>query len=147
MADYTEMDWDTPIKNESGFILLPEGDYDFVIDHLDRARFKGSEKIKPCNMADVYFNITAPDGKEAQIKESYILDRRLMWKMAELFKGVGLMREDDEEIPAKWNQLPGLAGRAHVIQVPGSKDPSKMFNQIKELYPKKLNSFTAGAFS
>ncbi len=142
-----EMGWDDPIRNEAGFIELPEGDYDFVIDHFDRARSSGEGKLPPCDMAVVYFNMTAPDGREAQIRENYLLHRSLMWKLAELFKGAGLMQEGDEEIPPKWNMLPGCTGRARVILVPGVKDPSKKFNRIKELYPKKLNSFKPGAFS
>lgn len=146
-SEERELDWDEPIRNVSGFVELPEGDYDFVIDHLDRARSQGEGKLPPCKMAVVYFDVTAPDGSVARIKENYLLHTSLEWKLAELFKGAGLMREDEKEIPAKWHLLPGCTGRAKVTLVPGYKDPSKKYNKIDMLYPKKLNGFKPGAFS
>ena len=42
-----ELNWDDEIEKDNSFITLPEGDYDFVIDHFERARHPGSEKIPP----------------------------------------------------------------------------------------------------
>lgn len=145
MDEGRELGWGDAIQDTGGYIELPEGDYDFVIDHFDRARSKGGGKLPACNMAVVYFNITAPDGRETQVRENYILHSSLQWKLAELFKGVGLMQEGEEYTP-NWSALPGLTGRAKVVLVPGTKDPSKNFNRIKELYPKKINKFTPGKF-
>ena len=36
-----ELGWDDVIEKDSNFVTLPEGDYDFVIDHFERARHPG----------------------------------------------------------------------------------------------------------
>ena len=41
-----ELDWDDTIEKESGeYVLLPEGDYPFLVESFDRARHAGSEKL------------------------------------------------------------------------------------------------------
>ena len=66
-----ELSWDDNIQNDSSFVELPEGDYEFTIDHYERGRSQGSAKIPPSNMAIVFFNIRTPEGQEVTIKENY----------------------------------------------------------------------------
>lgn len=140
-----ELGWDDTISQESSFVELPEGDYDFVVDHWERGRFPGSEKIPACNMATVYFNVKGPDGQEGSVRENFILHTRMEWKLSELFRSVGLKKEG-EEVRMNWNALPGLTGRCHITLDPDSKDPSKKYNHIKKLYPKEPKRFEAGKF-
>ena len=41
-----ELGWDDSITQENSFIELPEGDYDFTINHYERGRFAGSAKSR-----------------------------------------------------------------------------------------------------
>lgn len=141
-----ELGWEDTIKNDSSFIELPAGDYDFTIDHWERSRSNGSEKIPASNMAIVYFNIHTKGGDIVQIRENYILHSKLEWKLSELFCGVGLKKKG-EELRMNWNALPGLTGRCEVSLDPDSKDSSKKYNHIKKLYPKEApQNFTPGTF-
>ncbi len=149
MADMMdrEFNWDDEISRDSNFVELPAGDYEFTIDHYERGRFKGSEKIPPCNMATVYFNIQAPDGQTVQIRENYILYSKMEWKLSELFMGVGLKKKG-ETLRMNWNALPGLTGRAKVSLDADKNDPTKKYNHIEKLYPKEDTNkrFQAGDF-
>ena len=41
--DNNIMDWDSAIESDgSQFIVLPEGDYDFIVTGFERGRFPGS---------------------------------------------------------------------------------------------------------
>ena len=140
-----ELNWDDEIEKDSSFVELPEGDYDFVIDHFERARHAGSEKIPPCNKALVFFKVTAPDGGEATIQEGYILYSTLEWKLSELFCGVGLKKKG-ERLKMNWAALPGLKGRAQISLDADPKDPSKKYNHIKKSYPLEEKKFEAGKF-
>lgn len=140
-----ELSWDDNIQNDSSFMELPEGDYEFTIDHYERGRSQGSTKIPPSNMAIVFFNIRTPEGQEVTIKENYILHSRLEWKLSELFCGVGLKKKG-EEVRMNWNALPGLTGRARVSLDADKNDPSKKYNHIKKIYPKEQGKYTAGSF-
>lgn len=146
MAEYEEMDWEAPIDDKPARELLPEGDYDFTIDHFDRERFNGGKKIPPCNMAVVYFNIAAPDGRETQIRENFILHQSLMWKISQLFISVGLMKEKEEGYVPEWGKLAGLTGRAKVTVDPDKDDPEKKYNHIGKLHPKKNRQFSSEGF-
>lgn len=138
-------EWEDEIEKDSSFVELPEGDYDFVIDHYERARHAGSEKIPPCNKALVFFKVTAPDGREATIQENYMLYSSLEWKLSELFCGVGLKKKG-EKLKMNWAALPGLKGRAQISLDADPKDPSIKYNHIKKIYPFEEKKFKVGTF-
>lgn len=142
-----ELNWDDEITKDTNFIELPEGDYDFTIDHYERSRSRGSDKLPPSNMAIVFFNVRTPDGEEVQIRENYILHTKLEWKLSELFCGVGLKKKG-EPLHMNWNALPGLTGRAKITLDSDRNDPSKKYNHIGKLYPKEDTNkkFKAGDF-
>lgn len=140
-----ELPWDAEITDESECVTLPEGDYEFEIDHYERARHAGSDKIPPCNKAIVYFRIKSEDGKEVTIQENYLLHRKLEWKLSELFRGVGL-KNKDETIRMDWNALPGLKGKAYVIIVSGMNNPDAKYNRIKKIYPYEKKQYKGGMF-
>ena len=129
-----EYGWDDEIVNEGqDFEPLPAGDYDFTINHVERGRSQGSEKLPPCNMATVYFDIHGKD-HDITVKENYILHSRMEWKLSQLFRAVGLKKKD-EPLRMNWNALPGLKGRAKIKLVPGYKDPDRLYDSIDKLYP------------
>lgn len=140
-----ELGWDDEIEKDSSFVTIPEGDYDFVIDHFERARHEGSEKIPPCNKAIVFFNVKGPEDQEITIQEGYILHTKMEWKLSELFCGVGLKKKG-EKLKMNWNALPGLKGRAHISLDPDKNDPDKKYNHIKKIYPFEEKQFKAGEF-
>ena len=74
-----ELDWDSTIdKDEQQYTVIPEGDYNFTVDHVDRTYVgKESEKYANAKMATVYFNIQA-DGEDVQIRENFILHSNLL---------------------------------------------------------------------
>ena len=59
-----ELGWDDTIEKESaGFIILPEGDYEFKVLEFQRARHEGSEKLPPCNKAVITLVVETPEGE------------------------------------------------------------------------------------
>ena len=140
-----ELDWDDTIQDDGkDFEPLPAGDYDFVIEKIERGRSKGEGKLPPCNMATVYFTIHDRD-RDVTIRENFLLHTKMEWRLSELFRSVGLKKEG-EPLRMNWQALPGLSGRCRVKQEPGSKDPSKLFNRIDKLYPKEPKKFEPGRF-
>ncbi len=148
MAEYMEgreLDWDESIPSVSeGFELIPEGNYDFVIERYERARSQGNDKLPPCNMAIVYFRVN-DRGREVVIRENYILHDKFSWKLAQLFIGVGA-RVVEEKVQMNWSMLSGATGRARVSLDADRNDPSKKYNHIKKIYPKEIKQFEPGRF-
>lgn len=140
-----EFGWDDEIQKDNEFVTLEEGDYDFVIDHYERARHNGSEKIPPCNKAVVFFKVMGPNGQETTIQEGYILHAKMEWKLSELFCGVGLKKKG-EKFKMNWGALPGLKGRAQISLDVDTKNPDRKYNHIRKIYPFEEKQFKAGEF-
>ena len=57
------MDWNDSIENDGqAFVLLPEGDYNFVVTNFERGRFPGGSKVPACNKASITVQVNAPEG-------------------------------------------------------------------------------------
>ena len=58
-----ELDWNGTIEHDAPeFTVLPEGDYDFQVVKLERARHPGSSKLPPCNKAVLHIQISDEGG-------------------------------------------------------------------------------------
>lgn len=151
MSDYKELGWDEGFSkdfNENDFILLPEGDYDFTVESFERGRYEGGNWIPPCNKAILKLSIEGPEGPASIILNLYLCTkdscRREIYRF---FESIGQVK-DGEDLRPNWTpgNLVGQTGRAHVIQRPDKKDPSKVYNNIKNFYPKQPKKFTPGNF-
>lgn len=88
-----EMDWDDEVEvNE--YILLPEGDYDFVVESFERGRYEGSNKMPPCNRALLKIRIDAQEGTTV-MNESLFLYDKMAWKIAEFFLSIGFEKGEN----------------------------------------------------
>lgn len=107
-------DWDDEIVNEnSDFILIPDGDYEFTVEKFERGTFDGSSKLPSCKKAIVTFSIKAVEGT-VSITENFLLCSSLEWKLSSLFLSVS-MKKHGEPLRMNWSGLIGKTGRCHVI--------------------------------
>lgn len=114
--DANIMDWDSTIEDDGqgGFILLPEGDYEFTVSGLERARHNGSAKIPACNKAILTLSIEA-DAGVAQVKTSLLLYKTVEWKLSSFFRSIG-QKKHGERLVMDWNAVLGASGTCHIIQ-------------------------------
>lgn len=135
MDDFREYGWEDEISDEGKeFVLLPEGDYDFTVSKVDRARHNGSEKVPPCNMAKVTVTVWgAPDCIE--ITENLFLCNKFEWKLSQFFLALGL-KKHGEPLRMNWGVVPGKRGKCHVyVDTYTKKDGSEgKSNKIKKFY-------------
>lgn len=128
-------DWDDEINNEDGgFVLLPEGDYEFTVEKFERGTFDGSDKLPACKKAIVTFKIHG-ESDSVSIIENFPLCSVLEWKLSSLFLSVG-MKKHGEPLRMDWKGLVGRKGRCHVyVDNYKKKDGSDgQSNKIKKLY-------------
>ncbi len=131
MSSYErELNWDDQIENDSPeFILLPEGDYDFVVTEFERARHGGSEKLPPCNKAVISIKIEGNEGSTT-IKHNLFLHQKTEGMLCAFFTGIG-QRKRNEKLTMNWNKVVGSTGRCKV----GIKTYNdKQYNEIKKFY-------------
>ncbi len=143
-----ELNWDDTIEKEvNNFVLLPEGDYNFVVESFDRARHPGSEKLPPCNKAVIKLRIDGPEGT-AYITHNLFLHTKTEGLLSAFFASIG-QKKKGEPLRMDWNKVPGACGKAKVgIHSYDNKNGEEMkANDIKRFYPKEDGpTFKAGEF-
>ena len=122
-----ELGWDDVIENDNPeFILLQEGDYDFVVDHFDRERHNGSEKLPPCNKAVIYLKVQTPQG-EATVRHNLFLHTKCEGMLCAFFTAIG-QRQHGQRVIMNWLAVPGARGRAKI----GIREyDGKKYNEVK----------------
>lgn len=109
------MDWNDYIEQESQFVTLPEGDYNFTVIGFEKAKHEGSAKIPAgCNKAMLELRFEVPGLGKATIKDQLILHESLEWKLCAFFRSIG-QKQHGRGITMNWNAVNGARGRAHVI--------------------------------
>lgn len=129
-----ELGWDDQIENEGAdFVLLPEGNYDFEVTTFERGRFNGSEKMPPCNQANLIICITATNGQSTTVKKNLLLHSKVEWKLCEFFTSIG-QRKKGEKVSMNWNAVVGSRGRCEVTIRNWKKDDGTPMqsNEIKK---------------
>ena len=127
------MNWDDVIQNESQFVLLPEGIYDFTVTKFEREWFDGSAKIEPCPKAALELTITAPQGTSV-VKENLLLSPKVEWKLCSFFKSIG-QKKSGVAFKMDWTKVLGAKGKAEIeINEYVGNDGSQMKNNRVKSY-------------
>ena len=132
-----EFDWDSEIKNDSEFIVLPEGDYDFVVKGFERGRHNGSEKLPPCNKAILKIEIGDGQGKKVTIEHNLFLHSSCEWRLCAFFESIGARRHG-EPLRMNWNNVVGAKGRCkvYVDEFKSNRTGETLkSNKISKFYP------------
>ncbi len=137
-----ELDWDDSLEKENDYVLLPEGDYDFVVESVERARHSGSDKIPPCNKAIVRLRIESEYGT-AIINHNLFLYSSMEGMLSAFFTGIGQKKKGEKLGRMNWQAVPGSTGRVHVKP---KKYNDNDYNEIKKFYPKEVKQYKAGEF-
>ena len=134
-AEYEEIGYEGTIENEDGgFVLLPDGDYDFTVDKVTRSRYEGSAKMPSCNTVSVELSVWGAGGDRATITERFFLVKKFEWKLSQFFLSIGL-KKHGEQLVMRWN-IEGYKGKCKVYidnykKQDGSDGQS---NKIKKFY-------------
>ena len=142
-----ELGWEDEIENEGGFVLLPEGDYDFRVTDFERGRYAGGKKLPPCNMATLYLAVTGPEGT-ATVRHNLFLHTKCEGLLCAFFTAIG-QRRHGEKLQMNWGRVKGATGRCRlgVRSWTNEKGEEYTSNEVKKFYdPQEKPKFTPGAF-
>lgn len=144
-----ELGWDDEISQEMEFELLPAGTYDFKVESMERGRFGGSEKMAPCNMANLRLQVYDPiSGKSGSVFDTLYLNSKAEWRLSQFFTAIG-QKKKGEPLRPNWTMVPGSSGKVE-IEINRYQDKNgnqKENNKVKRYIQKdEPKSFTAGTF-
>lgn len=142
-----EYDWEDEVENRSDFVDIPDGEYEFFVDHYERSKVGGDGKYAGQNMAVVFCNIITESGQDGpQIKTNLILNKNFDWKLSQFFISLGLMKDEEgARLKMNWNQVGGARGRCQIEHKPNYNDTTKTHLEITEfLKPRKDKKWGSG---
>ena len=144
MANNVAMDWNDTIENDGQeFIILPEGDYNFVVSAFERGRFPGSAKMQACNKASLTLSVETEKGI-ASVRTDLILNRLVEWRISAFFRCIG-RKKHGERLVMDWNNLIGAKGRAHFKprKYTDKEGNEKQANDVDRFYDYDEKNFLA----
>ena len=147
--DYVgELNWESQIQKESDFVLLPEGDYDFVVVDLSRERHQGSDKLPACPKAVVRLQIEGPEGDIVNLKHSLFLHTKTEGMLSAFFCAIGL-KKHGEPFVMNWAKVVGSTGKAkiYIDTYTTDRGEERQSNKVKKFYDKEdapVNTAPAG---
>lgn len=113
--NYRALSWDDTfiprerIEEVDSFTLLPEGEYSFIVEGIERKMHqpKPGGKLPACNMAVVRLRIDSDAGKATVLHRLY-LHEKMYGALDEFFSAVGM--SDSSGLRIDWDNLPGSTG-------------------------------------
>lgn len=137
-----EFGWEDTITKDSEFIILPEGDYNFVVESFERGRHSGSDKMPACNKAILTLRVEAAEGT-VHITHNLFLHTKTEGLLSAFFASIG-QKKKGEPLRMNWNHVPGSSGKAKI----GIRSYNgNNYNEIKRFYPREDGpAFKAGEF-
>ncbi|QDK70326.1 hypothetical protein [Lactococcus protaetiae] len=139
MNDNEILGWDDEVEEGSPFVLLPEGDYPFIITGLDRGIYekpanRESKVPANCPMATVTLEFTAPTGEKTTLTEKFYLYKKMQWKINQFFTSIGAQKNAEGKVRMNWNGVLGAHGTASLII-------NKYMKDNKEKENNKIDTF------
>ena len=134
MAEAKFLSWDSEItKDTQEFILLPAGDYPFIVQGLEKSIYEGdSEKIgKGCPMAVLKIVVDGGSLGHASIQDRLYLTSSMEWKLGSFFRCIG-QKTHGKEYKMDWNNDIGKQGlcKIKVENWVGNDGQPKQSNRI-----------------
>jgi len=128
------LDWDDVLTEDGQeFNSLPEGDYTFTVTNFERSWYKGSDKLPPCNQAEITVEIDNNIGY-AISKFKLHMVKRLEWKLSAFFRCIG-QKKHGEQLKPDWSTVVGSRGKAHFKPRKGTNtDSDRTFNELDKFY-------------
>ena len=108
--------WDSEITQDTPeFILLPEGDYPFMVQGLEKAIYEGtSDKIgHGCPMAILKIVIDGGEKGKTSVQDRLYLCSNMEWKLGSFFRCIG-QKTHGKSYKMDWNNVIGKEGLCHI---------------------------------
>ena len=149
-------DWDDQIPDDGSesleSVLLPEGNYSFLVVKVEKAYYDGGDKIPSCNMVKLFLRVDGGELGTSLCVENVYLYEKMAWKAAQFLRSVGLRKSGEA---MNWRQLldsEGQTGRCqiYVDTFEGRNGEKKQTNKVRRYFdpeeraPKK--GFERGKF-
>ena len=117
--DMEILGWDDEVEEGSPFVLLPEGEYPFVITNLEKGIYEkpaNRESKIPANApkATVTIEIQSPTGETTTLTENFYLYKKMQWKINQFFTSIGAPKNAEGKVKMNGGTVLGARGKAKI---------------------------------
>lgn len=138
------------VTESKDFEVLPEGEYDFEVTNLKRERHGGSANIGPCPVAVLQLKCKGQLASGTVFERLY-LNTKVLWKISNFFKCVGIIAADTPEgtrMPMSlFDQVIGCTGRCKIKPSKYTKDGKEYdSNDVDFIVPKATQQAPATTY-
>lgn len=127
-----ELDWEGVITQDNEFVLLPEGEYGFLVEKFERSRFNGNDNFPACNQANLKIRVFSAMGSTSTlITHSLMLHSKSEWALSAFFTAIG-QKKKGEDLRMNWQTVPQSRGRCKLII---EEYKGENYNKIKKFLP------------
>lgn len=133
MTTEKALDWNDPIENDGGdWTLLEPGEYPFRVTGFERARFGGSAKLPPCNMARITLDVGDAEASTT-IANNLFLHSKTEGLLCQFFRSIGA-RKHGERLVMDWSKVVGATGvcRVKTRNWTGKDGTTRQSNEIEK---------------
>lgn len=126
-----EFDWNDEISQDGEeFILLPEGDYKFIVESYERGRHQPQQggKLPACNKAIVNIIVKTAEG-DVKLKHNLFLHSSTEGMLSAFFGAIGLKKKG-EPLKMNWQEV---AGKEGVCKIGPHEYNSNKYNEVKRM--------------
>ena len=119
---------------ESEFVLLEPGIYDYTVTKFERGRFDGSEKMAACPMAKLTIHCkSATTGMESDVFVNLPLNSKVLFRITQFFKSCGLLpldaKQGDGMPMSLFNHVMGRTGK---VKIKNRTYKDRDYNEVDE---------------
>lgn len=125
------------------YTLLPEGDYSFTVVDLKQDRYQPGQKSKigPCKRVTITLRVQDPNtGDSVDLYHKLYMwnSKNCIGMIAQFQDSIGIHKKG-EPVRCDWRHeiLVGKTGTLALNHKPNQDDPTKIYNNIKKLYPQE----------
>lgn len=119
---------------ESEYVLLEPGVYDYQVTSFERGRFDGSEKMAACPMAKLVLHCRgAETGMESDVFVNLQLNSKVLFRITQFFKSCGLVPVDAQQGDSMPMSLfDHVVGRTGKLKLKNRTYNGREYNEVEE---------------
>lgn len=118
---------------DSEYVLLTPGEYEFTVDSVDYGDYNGSAKIPPCGRVTVNLHVDTDQGR-AFLNNNFYICKECSGLIAAFYKSIGELKDGQRTFTPDWDSLPGKKGRVKTSQ---REYNGNMYNNADKFLPPK----------
>lgn len=138
MSEDKRIGWDYQLTEEdtkggAEVVILPDGEYNAVIEKMERAQYSGSANIQASPMAVLYLAVDGGELGTAHPKANIILNQKLAWKIDMLAISCGFWKKGEgrgKSMP--WAEVQGCAVR---VKLGHREYQGKTYQEVERFLP------------